>query len=321
MRAAVFENYGYPDVLGIRNVAKPTPKHNQILIRVHASAVNSADWRLRKPDPWGVRLFLGLRRPRIKILGGVFSGTVEAVGSSVTRFRAGDRIFGSTGLKFGAYADFLCLPENATVVKFSDRISFGNAAALSFGYLTACHYLRKAQVSRGQHLMVYGASGSVGTAAVQMAKYLGAKVTAVTSAANTELMRSLGADRTLDYAGNDFKNDLTQYDVVLDAVGKTPWRDHLHRVKSRGALILVASGALRSLYLPCLQFMFRPRLIAGVITEKVTDLELVRDLAESKQIQPVIDKIFTLEEIAAAHRYVELGHKRGNVILQISDTE
>lgn len=317
-RAAVCTAYGDPDVLQVQHLPLPTPGPNDVLIRVHASAVNSADWRLRRPDPWGVRLFLGLSKPRIKVLGGVFAGEVVATGVKVTRYRPGDRLFGSTLMRFGGYGEYATLPEKATMTTMPRGFSYNDAAALTFGYLTALHYLRKAGVAAGQSVLIIGASGSVGTAAVQLARHLGANVTGVSSAANLDLVRQLGAESALDYNSAAYANDRTQYDVVVDTVGKTLWKTHLARVKPKGKLVLIAAGALKSLYLPLLQPLYGPRLIAGVGSEKRADLELIRDLAEQGKLRPVIDRTYPLEQIAEAHRYVEAGHKKGNVVVLLS---
>lgn len=318
MRAAVCTAYGDPEVLQIRELPMPVPGPHDVLIRVHASAVNSADWRLRRPDPWGVRLFLGLRKPRIKVLGGVFAGEVVATGAKVTRFRSGDKLFGSTLMRFGGYGEYVSLPEKATMTAMPRGFSFNEAAALVFGYLTARHYLRKADVKAGQSVLIVGASGAVGTAAVQLAKHLGAQTTGVSSAANLNLVRKLGAERALDYNSAEYANDTTQYDVVVDTVGKADWKSHLPRVKPKGSLVLIAAGALKSLYLPMLQTFFKTRIIAGVGAEKRVDLEFVRDLAEQGKLRPAIDRTYPLEQIAEAHRYVEAGHKKGNVVVMVA---
>lgn len=315
MRAAVCNSYGPPEVLQVTEVPVPTPGPHDVLVRVHASAVNSADWRLRRPAPWGVRLFLGLGKPRIKVLGGVFAGEVVATGAKVTRFRSGDRLFGSTLIRFGGYGEYVALPEKAVMTTIPRSFSFNDAAALTFGYLTALHYLRKAKISAGQNVLIVGASGSVGTATVQLAVHFGARVTGVSSGTNLNLVRSLGAELALDYSSAEYAKDKTRYDIVVDTVGKVPWKDHLHRVKSDGKLVLINPGTLRSMYLPLLQPFYKPRIVAGVGSEKRVDLEIIRDLAEQGKLHPVIDRTYPLAQIAEAHRYVEAGHKKGNVVI------
>ena len=318
MRAAVCTAYGDPEVLQLQQLPVPTPGPTDVLVRVHASAVNSADWRLRRPDPWGVRLFLGLSRPRIKVLGGVFAGEVVATGEKVTRYRSGDKLFGSTLMRFGGYGEYVALPEKAVMTTMPRGFSFNDAATLSFGYLTALHYLRQAEILPGQSVLVVGASGSVGTAAVQLAVHYGARVTGVSSKANHELVRSIGAEQTLDYSSDEYAKDTTQYDVVVDTVGKVLWKDHQPRVKPGGQLVLINPGALKSLYLPLLQPFYKPRIIAGVGAEKRVDLEIIRDLAEQGKLRPVIDRTYPLAQIAEAHRYVEAGHKKGNVVVVVA---
>ncbi|MFZ5630463.1 MAG: NAD(P)-dependent alcohol dehydrogenase [Spirochaetota bacterium] len=318
MRAAVCTAYGDPEVLQVQELPMPVSGPNDVLIRVHASAVNSADWRLRRPDPWGVRLFLGLTKPRIKVLGGVFAGEVVATGSRVTRFRTGDKLFGSTLMRFGGHGEYVSLPEKATMTTMPRGFSFNDAAALTFGYLTALNFLRRAKVTAGQSVLIVGASGSVGTAAVQLAVHFGANVTGVSSAANLDLVRQQGAGRTLDYNSAEYAKDRTQYDVVIDTVGKAHWKNHLTRVKPDGKLVLVASGALKTLYLPLLQPFYKPRIVAVVAAEKRVDLEMVRDLAEQGKLRPVIDRTYPLDQVAEAHRYVEQGHKKGNVIVTLA---
>ena len=318
MRVAVCTAYGDPEVLQLQELPMAVPGPRDVLIRVHASAVNSADWRLRRPDPWGVRLFLGLRKPRIKILGGVFAGEVVATGTKVTRFRSGDRLFGSTLMRFGGYGEYVALPEKAVMTTMPCGFSFKDAAALSFGYLTALHYLRKAKIAAGQSVLVVGASGSVGTAAVQLAVHFGARVTGVSSGANLDLVHSLGAERALDYNSDEYRRDTMRYDIVIDTVGKVPWKKHQPRVKTNGKLVLINPGTMKSLYLPLLQPFYKPRIVAGVGAEKRVDLEFIRDLAELGKLRPVIDRTYPLAQIAAAHHYVEAGHRKGNVVIMVS---
>ncbi|MGI0148267.1 MAG: NAD(P)-dependent alcohol dehydrogenase, partial [Thermoplasmata archaeon] len=221
MKAAVYSRYGPPDVLEVRDVAKPVPGDDEILVRVHATTVCAADWRMRKADPFFIRLLMGLRRPKRPILGLEFAGTVESVGKAVTLFREGDAVFGGTGFKFGAHAEYICLREGGLVMAKPVNMTFEEAAAVIFGAMSALHFIRKAKVQPGQRVLVYGASGSVGVFAVQLAKHLGARVTTVCSTSNLDLTKSLGADEVVDYTREDFSNAGKVYDVVLDAVGKS----------------------------------------------------------------------------------------------------
>ncbi len=218
MKAAVYTQYGAPEVLQIKAIAKPVPQDNEILIKIHATAVNSADIRLRKADPFAVRFVYGLLKPKKTVLGGVLSGEIEAVGKNVRTFKVGDAVFGSAFPLFGAYAEYICLPESAPLAIKPASISHEAAAALPFGGLTAVHFLQKANIRPGQKVLIYGASGAVGSAAVQIAKSLGAEVTGVCSTANVELVKSLGADHVIDYTKTDFAKTGEQYDVVYETV-------------------------------------------------------------------------------------------------------
>src|SRR5580704_26499 len=247
MKAAVFTEYGPPDVLQIEDVEKPVPKDNEVLVRVHATSVSAADWRIRKADPFLVRFMVGLRRPnKVHILGMELAGTIESVGKAVTRFAAGDQVFGGTGFKFGAHAEFACLPEDGTLSIKPVNMTFEQAAAVFFGGFTALHFLKKAKIQAGQKALIYGASGSVGVFAVQLAKHFGAHVTAVCSTANLDLVKSLGADQVLDYTREDFSKAGRVYDMVFDAVGYSGYTRSLKSLK-RGGFYLRAGGSGRVL--------------------------------------------------------------------------
>src|SRR3984893_9462611 len=247
MKAAVYHRYGPPEVIEIKDVEKPVPKDSQVLIRIHATTVSAADWRMRRAVPFIVRFMTGLWRPKkIQILGMEFSGKVESVGRAVTRFGEGDQVCGSTGFKFGAHAEYICLPEDALLATKPVNMSFEEAAAVLFGGVSALHFLRKADIQAGQKVLIYGASGSVGVFAVQLAKNFGAHVTGVCSTANLDLVRSLGADEVIDYTREDFSSAGRVYDIVFDTVGKSGFSRSLKSLK-RGGFYLRASGSTRLL--------------------------------------------------------------------------
>ena len=248
MKAAVYRRYGPPDVVHVEDVPKPSSRDNEVLVRVHATTVAAADWRMRKADPFFVRLMTGLWRPKKPILGMEFSGTVESVGSSVTRFRAGDQVFGSTGFKFGAQAEYVCVPEDGMLATKPINMTLEEAAAVLFGGISALHFLRKAKIQAGQKVLIYGASGSVGVFAVQLAKHFGAHVTGVCSTANLELVKSLGDDEVVDYTREDFSKAGRVYDIVCDTVGKSGFSRSLKSLKRGGFYVLIgASGGLLSI--------------------------------------------------------------------------
>jgi NADPH:quinone reductase-like Zn-dependent oxidoreductase len=316
MRAAVFRRYGSPAVVQIEEMPKPAPKDDQVLVRVHATTVAAMDWRLRKADPWFVRLAFGLTRPRKPtVLGAELSGVIEALGKDVVGFSVGDAVFG-IAMGAGAHAEYVCLNAKTGVALKPANASFEIAASIAFGGLSALSYFKHAPIQPGQKVLIYGASGSVGTHAVQLAKHWGAHVTAVCSTANMALVRSLGADAVVDYTRQDFADAGPVYDVIMDTVGKSRFPDSLRALKRGGAYLLV-SGPL----LP------RPRAIWAGMTGAARvyilprghaepgDLDFLKGLVEAGAITPVIDRRYPLEEIAEAHRLAESGRKKGQVVI------
>jgi len=316
MKAAIISKYGPPEVLTIQEVAKPTPQKNEILVEVMTSAVNSGDARIRGanfPKGFGLlaRLGLGIRGPRTKILGVSFSGIVAEVGSEVSEFKVGDEVFGMTGAKMGAYAQYLVVNSSKCVVHKPKQITHEEAAALPFGGTTALHFLQdKARLESGQKILINGASGSVGASAVQIAKYLGANVTGVCSSVNIDTVRSLGAEKLIDYTKENIYEGTEKYDVVMDTVGNISVKQGKSLLKPGGKLILIVAG-LAELIMP------GKDVITGTASEKKSDVELLGQLAASLKYKAVIDKVFPLDQIVEAHRYVDTGHKIGNVVLKI----
>jgi NADPH:quinone reductase-like Zn-dependent oxidoreductase len=326
VKAAVYTRYGPPDVLEIKDVEKPVPKDNEVLVRIHATSVCAADWRLRKADPFIVRFMNGLWRPKRRILGAEFAGTVESVGEAVTRFGDGDQVFGSPGFKFGAHAEYVCVPEDGLLAIKPVNMTFEEAAAVLFGGVSALHFLRKAKIQAGQKVLIYGASGSVGVFAVQLAKHFGAHVTGVCSTANLDLVKSLGADEAVDYTREDFSRAGRIYDIVFDTVGKSGFSRSLKSLKRGGCYVLVGgSGRLSSILGVILRGMWvsltgAAKFITGVASAGAGDQSFLKELIEAGKLRTVIDRRYSLDEIAEAHRHAEAGHKKGHVVILLEQT-
>jgi NADPH:quinone reductase-like Zn-dependent oxidoreductase len=327
MKAAIYTRYGPPEVLEIKDVEKPVPGDKDLLVRVHATTVSAADWRMRKANPFLGRLMNGLWRPKkMTILGMEFAGTVESVGKGVRRFAAGDQVFGSTGFKFGTHAEYVCVSEDGPLAIKPKNMTFEEAAAVLFGGVSALYFLRKTKIQAGQKVLIYGASGSVGVFAVQLAKYFGAHVTGVCSTANLDLVKSIGADEVVDYTGEDFSRAGPVYDIVFDTVGKSGWSRSLKALKRGGYYVRVGgSGGLPSLLADILRgtwvsFMGTAKAIGGIAGVTAGDLPFLRGLIEAGKLRTIIDRTYSLTDIAEAHRYVEAGHKKGHVVIRLEQT-
>jgi NADPH:quinone reductase-like Zn-dependent oxidoreductase len=325
MKAIVYTEYGPPDVLRLKDVEKPAPKPNEVLIKVCASTVTTGDCNVRGfvfvPPGFGFipRLVFGIRKPKKSILGTEFSGEIEAVGSKVKQFKAGDQVFGIDSANLGSYAEYVCRSEERALSIKPANLTYEESAAVPFGAGTALYFLRdKGHVQSGQKVLIIGASGGVGSYAVQLAKYLGAEVTGVCSTANVELVRTLGADKIIDYIKEDFASSGETYDLILDTVcGKTSFARCKSVLKERGIYIAVAGG-LREVGQMLWTSMFgRKKVIIGTPPERKEELLFLKELAEAGVIKPVIDRMYPLEQSADAHRYVDSGRKKGNVVISI----
>jgi len=325
MKAIVCTKYGPPEVLCLQEVDKPAAKADELLLKIFATTVSAADYRIRGfnvPFGFGIlmRLVIGLRKPRNDILGMDYAGEVETVGSNVSCFKVGDRVFGIKGDSMGAYAEFLCVQQESTVALIPRNLSYEQAAAIPFGALTALLFLRdKGKIRSGQNIMIYGASGSVGTAAVQIAKSFNAKVTAVCSSANIELVKSLGADKVIDYSKEDFTKTSERYDIVMDTVGKTSFSCCKHMLVKKGRYLFVYGGMLQMLLMLWTSIIGRKKVIGGNTSSCAQDLFFLRELIVTGKLQAVIDTLYSMEGIVDAHHYADKGHKKGNVVILIRE--
>jgi NADPH:quinone reductase-like Zn-dependent oxidoreductase len=322
VKAAVYERYGSPEVVELKEVDKPTPKDNEVLIKIHATTVTSGDWRVRSlnvPVGFGLisRLFLGVSRPRQRILGTELAGVIESVGKDVSRFKVGDQVFAFSGAGMGCHAEYRCMPEGGAVALKPPNLTYDEAAAISFGGTTALDFFRRGKLQGGERVLVNGASGGVGTAAVQLAKHFGAHVTGVCGTANVELVRSLGATHVIDYTKEDFTENAETYDVIVDTVGTAPFSRSKDSLKEGGRLLLVLGGLPDILQIPWVSMTSSKKIIAGPATGRAEDLRFLAELAQAGEFRPVIDRRYPFEQIAEAHRYVDTGRKKGNVIITL----
>jgi NADPH:quinone reductase-like Zn-dependent oxidoreductase len=323
MKAIEYVKYGVPEVLEIREVEKPIPQNNEILIKIEATSVTATECTFRKGKPYFSRLFTGLTKPRIRRLGEELAGRIEAVGTDVQQFKVGDEVFGTAGPKFGANAEYLCVPEDGVLAMKPHNVTFAEAAASVDGFLTALPFLRdKGQIQQGHQVLIYGASGSVGSAAVQIAKHFGAEVTAVCCTANTELVRRIGADVVVDYKKEDFTKKGTTYDIIFDAVGKTTFPHCKKSLKANGVFLEagIGLGIFRHVIWTSFFAGKKAKIAATGLRApdlRRKDLNLLKELMEQKIIQPVVDRSYPFQQIVKAHAYVDKGHKKGNVAIVV----
>ena len=324
MKAIVYTKYGPPEVLQLKEMDKPTPKDNEVLLRIYATTVTATECTFRKGKPFFSRLFTGLIRPKITTLGEELAGEIEAVGNDVKLFKSGAQIFGTAGPGFGANAEYICIPEDGVLAIKPTNMTDEEAASSVDGFLTALPFLRdKGNIRSGDKVLIYGASGSIGTSAVQVAKYFGAEVTAVCSTTNLELVKSLGADNVIDYTKEDFSKTSQTYDIIFDTVGKTSFSRCKSSLNQKGIFLEAGIGLA----------IFRQVLWTSIIggkkakiaatglrppDERTKDLIFLKELMEAGKIKPVIDRRYPLEQIAEAHRYVDKGHKKGNVVITVN---
>jgi NADPH:quinone reductase-like Zn-dependent oxidoreductase len=303
MKAIVATKFGGPEVLQLKEVQKPTPKDNEILIRVHATTVSAGDIRMRSLDVpplfWlPARITLGFTKPKHPIYGMELAGDVEAIGKDVTRFKVGDPVFASTLTEnFGGYAEYKCMPEQAMVAIKPHTMTYEEAAAVPIGATTALRLLRKGSIQRGQRVLIYGASGSVGTYAIQLAKYFGAEVTGVCSTANLDMVKALGADHVIDYTKEDFSSRAERYDVIFDTLAKFPKASYAEVLAPQGTYVSMARLSTK---------------------ESMENLIFIRERIEAGEINAVIGRCYPLEQMVEAHRYVDTGHKQGNVVIKVA---
>ncbi len=332
MKAVLCTKYGPPDVLKLGEVEKPVPKDNEILVRIYATPVGYGDIMARDfkhvtrhefnmplPLLLVARIDFGFNKPRKRILGSEFAGEVEAVGKDVTGFKAGDPVFGYRGQSFGAYAEYLCIREDGLVAHRPANMSYTEAAAASYGPMTALNLLRKVDIQPGQKVLINGASGGIGSAAVQLAKHYGAEVTGVCSTPRLELVKSLGADAVIDYTQEDFTQNGQTYDLIIDILGKSSFSRCKGSLTPNGRYLLASFKTKQLLQMLRTSIAGNQKVICAMSFEKQADLIHIKELVEAGKIKSVIDRTYPLEEAAEAHRYVETGHKKGNVVIIVAD--
>ena len=326
MKAAVCTRYGPPEVLQLRELRKPTPKDDEVLVRVHAATVTAGDCELRSlklPLSWQLiaRIGFGFRGPRKKILGQELAGEIESVGKAVRLFKKGDQVFAFTGLRLGAWAEYNCLPENGWMAIKPANMTYEEAAAVPAGGLHALHCLRKGNIESGQKVLIYGAGGTVGTVAVQLAKSFGAEVTAVDNTRKLDMLRSIGADKVIDYTKADFTKSGETYDVIFDVVGKSSFSGCIRSLKEKGFYLLGNPGLSQLVRRPLTSMRSSKKVMGGTVSYRSEDLIFLKELIEAGKLRSAIDRRYPLEEIAEAHRYVDTGQKKGNVVITVGHND
>lgn len=325
MKAATYTRYGPPEVVTITQVEKPTPKPNEILIKICATTLNSGDARMRRADFGSPlftilgRLMIGIRKPRKQILGTTLAGEIESVGQEVTKFNVGDPVFASAGMTFGAHAQYITIPQDATVLRLPENLSYEQAASIPFGGFTSIHFLRKLTAIKPNHrILINGAAGGVGSSAVQLAKHDGAHVTAVCSSNHFDLVKSIGADETIDYTTEDFTKRPQTYDIIFDSVGKLSFSKCKRALNHKGKFITAEMNGIIILQILWTKLVANKKLIGGIALDKPEHLQTLKDLAESGAIKLTIDRAYPLDQIQQAHAYVDTGHKSGSVVITVN---
>lgn len=327
MKAIMWTAYGLPEVLQLEEVEKPTPKANEVLIRIYATTVTAGDCEARNLKfpilfRLPMQMYVGLRKPRrITILGQELAGEIEAIGKDVKRFKAGDQVFGTTGLGFGAYAEYICLPEKSAMGVLATKpanMTYEEAAAVPTGGLEALHFIRKGNIQRGEKVLIIGAGGSIGTFAVQLARYFGAEVTGVDSSGKLNMLRTIGADHVIDYTQEDITKGAEIYDVIFDVMGKSSFSGSVRSLKQNGRYLLGNAGLSQMVRGRWISIRSSKKVIIGAANQKNEDLLFLKALIEAGKIKSVIDRRYPLEQIAEGHRYVDTGQKKGNVVIAIS---
>jgi len=332
MKAIIYTEFGPPDVLHLQDVEKPAPKDNEVLVKVHAAPVSygdliarnfknitSREFHMPLPLLLPMRMYFGFSKPKINILGSEFAGEIEATGKDVRRFKAGDRVFGYLGQRMGAYAEYLCLPEDGSLAIMPANMSYAQAAAVPYGAIMATSLLRKANLQKGHKVLINGASGGIGSAAVQLAKYYSAEVTGVCGTPRLEYVKSLGADRVIDYTTEDFTQNGETYDLIFDILGKSSFARCKNSLKQNGVYLLASFKMKPVFQMLWTKMAGSKKVICAMASEKPADLVRVKELSEAGKYKSIIDRCFPMQQAAEAHRYAESGHKQGNVVITMED--